>query len=478
MRALVMLLLFMSAFALSNVGCAKVDEPIARTRAQAQAEARKWQSDAQLVAIELFGFGFATDPSTHIPDMTKSSPPGAVMYSFFSPSAKDGIRVSVKLQEMPEEMKKMLAQRGVSQVQVEHFQSPWSPYTLPIPDEVGPNYQRVIDTAKKDIAEQCQGDKYGGCQLVSGMELHMFWNGQGDKTGKPVWTIKFGQDPKTLKSVEREVDGATGEVIAFDPRKPSEQQGALFSGDKPNQLHNVSITAAEPGFQGLWRAINAAVKQQDPLYRPYSISLAANVRSQVPGDVVHLGQMHVQYARITPSLVWDDMTAHVEGRGKTLNVIFEQPQRKSAPLRPQPIPIDSDRLPNPDPTLQRFAGIFPKGYTEIYYSDYQGCTSQTIGNLIKQECGVWMQQEHRTDVVFFWLTRQGNPWWNAENNPIASELAMVSGQVPKDAWVWWTRIKTGGVWKYYIVDADGGKALPNVCTNPNNGQNETRAQAC
>jgi len=442
---------------------------------EARAEAQKWQGDVQLVAIEFFGFSFAVDPNTHIPDMTKPGPPSIVMFSFYSPAAKDGLRVSVNIQDLPEAMKKTMPGVGFQKFRTEHFQSPWSPYTLPIPDDTNLDYAKAIATAKKDIAEQCQGDKYGGCQMIQGMDMHMFWDGQGDRTGRPVWRIKFGQDPKTLKEVVREVDARSGEIIAFDPRKPDEQQAALFDGDKPKKLRNVSITTAEPGFQGLWRAVNAAVKQQDPLYKPYAVSLAGNVRAQVAGDFARLGEVYVQYARLTPSLVWDDMTVHLEGRGTTLNVIFEEPERKSGP---KPTPIEPERLPNADPTLKNFAALFPKGYTEIYYSDYQGCTSQTFGNVIRQECGVWMQQEHRTDVVFFWLTRQGNPWWSAQNNPVRSELAMVSQTVPKESWVWWTRIKQNGVWKYHIVDAADGHALPNVCTNPNTGQNQIRGNPC
>src|SRR5689334_7165286 len=125
------------------------------------------------------------------------------------------------------------------------------------------------------------------------------------------------------------------------------------------------------------------------------------------------------------------MTVHVEGRGKTLNMIFEEPERHSAPMQPMPMALEADKLPNADAILKTLAGIFPKGYQEVYYTDYQGCQSTTFGSVTKQECGVWMQQEHRTDVVFFWLTRQGNPWWNAKENPITSELKVVSDSVPE-----------------------------------------------
>src|SRR6185437_1087019 len=95
-----------------------------------------------------------------------------------------------------------------------------------------------------------------------------------------------------------------------------------------------------------------------------------------------------------------------------------------------------------------------------------------ILDVIKQTCGVWMQQEHRTDVVFFWLTREGNPWWAAKDNPIRTEHEMVAKLVPKNDWVWWTRIKHPDEWRYYVIDAKSGEQFPNLCTNPNNGQND------
>jgi hypothetical protein len=238
------------------------------------------------------------------------------------------------------------------------------------------------------------------------------------------------------------------------------------------------VTTAEPGFAGIWRGVNAAVRQQDPLYKPYAVSLAVNLRSQAPGEFLRIGEMYVQYARITPSLVWDDMTVHLEGRGRTLNVIFADPVRKSAPLQPAPITLEADRLPDPDATLRQLVSIFPKGYYEIYYTDYQGCQSRTIGNLTEQTCGVWMQQEHRTDLVFFWLTRQGNPFWNADDNPIASEHAMIADRAPRGEWVWWTRIKHANVWQYYVIDAESGRTLPDLCTNPNDGGNTIQSYPC
>src|ERR1700693_3605397 len=80
---------------------------ISQWRAQAKAEARKWQTDAQLVEIELPSFGFATDASG-IPDMTKAGPPAFILFSFYSPSAREGVRIDVSPQPIPEQMKQMM----------------------------------------------------------------------------------------------------------------------------------------------------------------------------------------------------------------------------------------------------------------------------------------------------------------------------------------------------------------------------------
>src|SRR5689334_25412749 len=66
-----------------------------------KAEAKGWKPDAELVAIEFVHFGFAVDPTTHFPDMTKSGPPAMIMYSFYSKAAQDGVRVSVDVQDIP-----------------------------------------------------------------------------------------------------------------------------------------------------------------------------------------------------------------------------------------------------------------------------------------------------------------------------------------------------------------------------------------
>ena len=57
------------------------DQGLAAAAAQARGEAKKWQTNAALVQIELTGFGFASRPSG-IPDMTHAGPPRLAMFSF------------------------------------------------------------------------------------------------------------------------------------------------------------------------------------------------------------------------------------------------------------------------------------------------------------------------------------------------------------------------------------------------------------
>src|SRR5579884_3710782 len=83
--------------AIATVSCGKGESALEQDLKQAKAQAIKWKPDAELVSIELIDFGFATDPSTHLPDMSKPGPPAIAMYNFWSPSARDGIRVDASL---------------------------------------------------------------------------------------------------------------------------------------------------------------------------------------------------------------------------------------------------------------------------------------------------------------------------------------------------------------------------------------------
>jgi hypothetical protein len=117
---------------------------------QARAEAKKWHSDARLVQIEVSNFGFAMDTSG-IPDVTKAGPPGTVTFHFLSFIAQQALRISMHLKLTPEQV-----QHGGSARQVEQLPTPYSPYTLPIPDAfIDPN--QAIAQAQHDITTECAG---------------------------------------------------------------------------------------------------------------------------------------------------------------------------------------------------------------------------------------------------------------------------------------------------------------------------------
>jgi hypothetical protein len=181
---------------------------------QARAEARKWQPDAQLVQIEVSDFGFALGPSG-IPDITKAGPPGTVLFNFISPSAHEAARIIAQPKLTPDQLK-FLQDRGVGAMRLEHLPTPYSPYTLPIP-ETNIDPESAIAKAKRDIGAECAGTTAAApsCSLVQSAELHMYSVGEGG-TGKPVWKISFGQNPKTFEPVTREVDAASGELVALN----------------------------------------------------------------------------------------------------------------------------------------------------------------------------------------------------------------------------------------------------------------------
>jgi hypothetical protein len=222
--ALLVVVLGLSVYAVSS---AYADQPLAAAAAQARTEARKWQSDAMLVQIELTGFGFATGPSG-IPDMTRAGPPRLAMFKFLSPSSPGAVlRVSVRINEteLPPAQQQARIAMGYRTVMVDVLPPP-APSTLPIPPSVGIDLQPAIATAQKDIARECsRGDPQilRTCALVGGAELHMHPRNSGDTVGTPAWTIRFGQPPRFLDTVSRVVDATSLQIVArnVDSRWPT-----------------------------------------------------------------------------------------------------------------------------------------------------------------------------------------------------------------------------------------------------------------
>lgn len=93
-------------------------------------------------------------------------------------------------------------------------------------------------------------------------------------------------------------------------------------------------------------------------------------------------------------------------------------------------------------------------------------------------CGVDVANQERSDLVFLWLTRQGNPHWQSGRGPLGSEYRAVSAGTPKDGWAWWTRVKHPDYWEYFLMDAMSGRANKGLCTNPNTGRNTIQVRVC
>src|SRR5262245_25558420 len=179
---------------------------------KARAEAAKWQRDAQLVQVEVTHFGFAQGRSG-MPDMTKAGPPGTAMFNFFSPSTLQALRVNVSLNLTPE-AEQFLKSHGKSAMQVERLETPYSPYTLPIPEKFVDLDDAIAEAQKSGIDRECAGANpvTSTCALVSGAELHVYWSGTG-QSGTPIWKISFGQHPSTYQTVARQVDAASGRIV-------------------------------------------------------------------------------------------------------------------------------------------------------------------------------------------------------------------------------------------------------------------------
>jgi hypothetical protein len=322
---------------------------------QARAEARKWHSDAVLVQIELSDFGFAMGPSG-IPDVAKAGPPSMVQFHFLSFSAHDAMRIVAQPNLTPDQLK-FLASQGSGLLRVEHLSTPYSPYTLPIAGSfVDP--RRAIAPAQKDIGSECAGTN-SGCSLVSNAELHVFWSGQGE-SGIPVWTISFGQNPRTLQTVTREVSATSGELVALIDK----QRGSIFS--EPGQrLEDSVLQGVGNDFDSVWRAVNLAMAKHDVLYKPYAVSLIAYLRdNRGSGSTVYLSEAEFQYARITPSFYWDDRMVHVKWAGSTAVVDISPAIRRAAPGEPVPRTMEAGNLPVENATLRKILNAFPEGYAE------------------------------------------------------------------------------------------------------------------
>lgn len=459
---------------------------------KARAEALKWQRDAQLVQIEVTQFGFAEGKSG-MPDVTKAGPPGLAMFNFFSPSTRQALRVNVSLKLTPEQ-ERFLKSHGSGAMQVERLQTPYSPYTLPIPEKFVDLEEAIAAAQKSGVDRECGPPTplALNCTLLTGAELHVYWSGAG-QTGKPIWKISFHQHPTTLKTVARQIDATSGKVVTVD-----DLQAATISGEGEGAVrpHSVDLSNIGRDFAAAWKVVNNAVAQQDPLYKPYAVGLllSLNENHENPRAKVMLHDAYVQFARATPSMRWDDLEVHVEWSSNiSARMTIGAPSRRSAPEEPKPTVIIPSKFPDADPTLRKLVNLFPPGYREFYttteqYKVMPACSPPGApGNppgLKGPYCPPWAGQWGSMEVKHYvhtpvWLSRQDNPYWRSKVAPRQSEYALIKQTAPQEKWVWWTRIMQHGQWQYQIMDAATG-ALTAECTSPpdENSPNPRPVEQC
>ena len=184
-----------------GISAAYAAEPLSAALAQARAEALTWRADAQLVQIDVIGFGYAMGPSG-IPDLTRSDRPKAALFYFVSWPIRQGLRITA-------DMDPKSSSRRPLRVEPVTF----VPYSLSIPVDVPANLAEAIAGARAAIASECETGARS-CQVVQRAELHMHSRDRTDRVGRALWTITFGQNPRTLETISRSVDAATAQLVA------------------------------------------------------------------------------------------------------------------------------------------------------------------------------------------------------------------------------------------------------------------------
>jgi hypothetical protein len=142
--------------------------------------------------------------------------------------------------------------------------------------------------------------------------------------------------------------------------------------------------------------------------------------------------------------------------------------------------LRDDGVPRTAPVLAALLKNFPQDYAEVQTQWTKGCEDvlTMVPGLSMWRCGVYVEQKTRTDLVFLWLSRQGNPYWTSGRAPLGTEYQAVSAGAPRDGWVWWTRVKHPDYWAYFMTDVASGRPAKGFCTNPNNGSNRIEVSTC
>jgi len=455
------------------------DEP-GDVLARARAEARKVAPDSALVQVEFSDFGFATGRGG-LPDLTKAGPPKVVRFNFYSHGPGKGFRVvaDINRDPLPPEIARAMREKGYKEIRVERADVPYTPFTLPLPEKVG-DMSRAIEAAQTAIEKECAGGdpRMSNCRLPQSAELHMHWSGPKDGGGTPVWTISFGRNPTSNKAVRGAIEDGSYRVYAGGDAQPRD-----YSDRDSKPLREVNLKV-ERNFDAIWPAVVAEVQKQDPLYAPYAASVITYLRSvRAAGGKAAVSEAHIQFARLTPSLLWDDLEAHVGWRDGTEDravLFFSKPRRRAMPGEPMPLTLKAGQLPRAESALAGLLKNFPDKYAEVTTVWSKGCEDLPTATpeLTMWRCGVNVAKQQRSDLVFLWLTRQSNPYWQSGRAPLRSEHRVVAAGLPKDGWAWWTRVKRPENWEYFLIDAMSGRPNRSFCTNPNTGADAIQVRAC
>jgi hypothetical protein len=214
-----LVLAFVLCLAGGGVPRADARESVGDAMARAQPVARKWHADAQLVHVEVTGFGFAIGPSG-IPDLSRAGPPRLAMFTFASAAEPQRLlRVNVRINEpeLPGPQQQARVAMGYKTLFTDFVPVGSVPSTLGVPPAVAGTLDHAVAQAERDIRSECAGARSPmtqSCSLIQQAALHAYPRDAGDRVGVPLWSISFGQHPRWADDVSRVVDPVTGQVIA------------------------------------------------------------------------------------------------------------------------------------------------------------------------------------------------------------------------------------------------------------------------
>jgi len=254
--------------------------------AQARVEAHNWRADAELVQVELLAFGFGMGPSGY-PDVNKTGPPRGALFHFRSPSSQQALRVAADMT------------RGT--LRPEPLSAPASPYTRGIPADVSLDFERAIKQAKAALGTECAGGDpliSRSCTVVTGADLHM--ESDGSTLSRGIWTIRFGQNPRTLRDISRSVNARTGQVIA----------------SKSNQAGPDEATGQIPSLRATAVGLRFFVGLQQPTQRQYDDLFFYNAARYIFWELYLVHPAPGRRTSVTVEEIWKGPSGDVIWRAK------------------------------------------------------------------------------------------------------------------------------------------------------------------